>query len=327
MQAPHPRISVIVPVKNRRLLLRALLDALAAQTLKDHEVIVVDDHSDDGTPGEVEVDSRAGRPVRLVTNAGVGAYAGRRTGVAAATTDYLAFTDSDCVPDPRWLERGVAALDAGADVVNGLTLPARPALPLERTMASGEEGLYPTCNVFYRRAAYEAAGGFDDGLAEQFGFRRGSTEHAMGFGEDTVLGWRVRRAGRAAYAPDALVHHQVFAPDLRDLYRRTRMMIAFPALFREVPELRSGPLVRHRIVLNTPTRLPLYVLAGALATRRRRAVIASALWWVGCRIRDARSYPGPVTGRLASVPVQMTMDAVTAVALVAGSVKARTVVL
>ena len=85
----------------------------------------------------------------------------RRSGVAASDTPYLAFTDSDCLPDRRWLERGVAALDKGADVVNGRTVPAREAGPLERTMASGEELLYPTCNVFYRRAAYDAAGGFE----------------------------------------------------------------------------------------------------------------------------------------------------------------------
>ncbi|MEY2477444.1 MAG: hypothetical protein QOG87_2759 [Actinomycetota bacterium] len=321
------RISVVIPVRNRRLLLRRLLDSLASQTFAEHEVIVVDDGSTDGTDEEALADARAGRPVRLVTNKGRGAYAGRRTGVAESTAEYLAFTDSDCVPDQKWLEHGVAALDAGADVANGLTLPERPPRGMERTMASGEEGLYPTCNVFYRREAYDQAGGFDPGAAARFGFRQGSTEQAMGFGEDTLLGWRVRRAGRAAYVPEALVHHHVFPPDLRDLYRRTRMMVAFPALFREVPELRAGPLVRHGVLLNTPTRVPLYGTVLAAALGRPKLSALAALWWLGARARDARATPGSRGEQLATVPVQLAVDAVTTAVLVIGSARTGTVVL
>ena len=46
---PVPAVSVIVPVRNRRALLRRLLDALAAQTFGDFELIVSDNASSDGT--------------------------------------------------------------------------------------------------------------------------------------------------------------------------------------------------------------------------------------------------------------------------------------
>jgi hypothetical protein len=181
--------------------------------------------------------------------------------------------------------------------------------------------------VFYRREAYDAAGGFDPGAAARFGFAPGSTEAAMGFGEDTLLGWRVRRAGRATYVPDAVVRHHVFPPDLRDLYRRTWMMVAFPALFREVPELRSGPLVRHGVVLNTPTRVPLYAAATAGLFGRRRLAAAAGLWWFASRVRQARGTPGTRGQQLAGVPVQLGVDVVTTAVLLAGSARARTVVL
>src|SRR5205823_190465 len=104
------RVSVVVPVRNRRALLRQLLDALAAQTYRDYEVIVVDDGSTDGARDEVAADAAAGRNARLVSNTGSGAVAGRCAGVARSTAEYLAFTDSDCFPHPGWLAAGVAAL-------------------------------------------------------------------------------------------------------------------------------------------------------------------------------------------------------------------------
>jgi glycosyltransferase involved in cell wall biosynthesis len=323
-----PRVSVIVPVRDRRAMLRDMLDALAAQTFRDFEVIVVDDGSTDGSADEARRDEAAGLAVRVVPNAGRGAYAGRRTGVAMSSAEYLAFTDSDCVPGERWLEAGVAALDKGADVVNGRTAPARDARPLERTMGSGEELLYPTCNVFYRRAAYDAAGGFDDGAADRFGFRPGTRELEMGFGEDTIIAWRVRRAGGVAvYAPDALVHHAVLPPDLRDAWRRARMLHAFPALFREVPELRGGPLVRHGVVANTPGRLPLYVALLALLARSPRLAAGAITWWVATHVKGLRGRAGSPASRLASLPALLALDAVASVSLLEGSIRHRTVVL
>src|SRR5690348_14584687 len=97
--ARAPRVSVIVPVRNRRAMMRELLDSLAAQTFVDYEIVVVDDGSTDGMPDEVRADQRDGRPVRLIPNEGTGAYAGRRTGVAASQAAFVAFIDSDCVAD------------------------------------------------------------------------------------------------------------------------------------------------------------------------------------------------------------------------------------
>jgi Glycosyl transferase family 2 len=323
MPPPSPRVAVIVPVRNRRALLAELLDALATQTYRDFEVVVVDDQSDDGSAEEARR-----RGARVVASQGAGAYAARRTGVAASTAPYLAFTDSDCRPVPRWLELGVAALDGGADLVNGGTWPARPPRPLERTMASGEEGLYPTCNVFYRREAYLRAGGFDDRAADRFGFRAGTRARRMGFGEDTLLAWQVRRAGgRAAYRAEALVEHHVFGPDLADSLRRTWMMVAFPALLREVPEIDRPPLVHHGLRLGPRSRLPVYATAAAVAVGRRRLAAAGLAWWVAARARDLRAMAGTRGEKLAALPVELAMDAVTAAALVVGSARHRHLVL
>jgi glycosyltransferase involved in cell wall biosynthesis len=320
----RPRVSVIVPTRNRRTLLRELLDALDRQTVAEREVIVVDDGSTDGSAEEVETDVRAGRPVRLVRTEGIGAVGARLKGVAEAQAPLLAFTDDDCVPHPDWLAAGVDALERGADVVQGLTRPQRKPLPLDRTiMVDRHDGLYNTCNVFYRRAAYDAAGGFEPAAEGALGFRPDRAAQHLGFGEDALLGWRVRRAGQAEFAPDAVVEHHVFPPDLADVVRRAWMSGAFPALVREIPELRETALA-HRYFLGT-TRLPLYAAIVLAASGRRRLALGCSAAWVWNHLKGMRGVSG--RRRAAGLPGELLVDATIGAALVTGSVRARRLVL
>ena len=316
-----------MPVKDRRALLAACLDGLDGQDFTDFEVIVVDDGSSDGSAEEAATRTAAGRPLRVLTTEGVGAVAARSAGVAVAQGDILAFTDSDCVPSPGWLKAGVSAIDAGADVVNGLTQPARPMLPLERSMGSGLEGLYPTCNVFYRRQAFESAGGFDQSAGTRWGFRPDRRSRGDGFGEDSLLGWRVARTGVAVHEPDAFVAHAVFPPDYRELLSRTARVGAFPALFRELPELRSTTLTRWGWQLGQRTRLPVYAAALAAILRRPRLLVVCVAWWAGLRAAELRAYPISWRRRFKVLPVEMLVDVVTAGSLAVGTATTRSIVL
>ncbi|MBV9412268.1 MAG: glycosyltransferase family 2 protein [Acidimicrobiia bacterium] len=320
----QPRVSVIVPTRNRRPLLRELLEALAKQSFDDFEVIVVDDGSADGSPEEVAKSAQSGAPVRLVQGTGDGAVAARLAGVEAARGEYLAFTDDDCVPHDSWLAAGVAALEAGADVVQGVTRPHGAVRPLDRTIwVERHDGLYNTCNVFYRRAAYDAVGGFQPAAGNVLGFRPGRRAKNLGFGEDALLGWRVRRAGRAAFAPDAIVEHHVFPPDVRDAIRRAWMTGAFPALIGEIPELRETALA-HRFFLGTG-RVPLYAAAALAVVGRRRAAAACLALWVGGHARGMRR--ASLRRAALGLPGELAIDGTIAVALLTGSVRARQLVL
>ena len=312
-----PRVSVIVPVRNRRPLLRALLDGLDAQTLTDHEVIVADNGSTDGAPDEAEGRTR----VRVVRLGAVPVNVARNAAIAASTGEYLAFTDSDCVPDPGWLAAGVAALDDGADLAHGPTRPARAPRPLERTTAEdGSSGLFPTCNVFYRRSAFTAAGGFDRTAPSRFGFAPTSSMAQLDWGEDTLLGWAVARSGRVTFAPDATVAHHVFPPERDSLLSRAWSVRGFPGLVRDVPELRDT-LLQHRLFLGGTSRAPLYLAVAAALTGRRRAAALAAGAWVAAR---AAALPDR---RLEVLTADLALDAVAAAALVSGSVRTRTPVL
>lgn len=317
-----PVVSVIVPTRNRAASLRRLLDAIASQSLADFELIVVDDGSSDTTPSVLCELSDA--RVRSLRTEGVGAVQARCIGVADATGQILAFTDDDCVPDADWLRRGVDAITAGADVVQGRTEPERPATALERTLShSATDGLFPTCNVFYRRSAYDRQGGFDRFAKDRLGFRPDDRARRLGFGEDTLLGWAVARAGTAAAAPEALVRHEVVRPPLADLFSRAWMAGAFPRLVREVPELRETLVTKRFVLGRADARLGVYGTAVALLASTPLG-IAAAAWWVLARARRIRSRPGALTDRVAGLPVQLALDVTTSVALVIGSVRART---
>jgi glycosyltransferase involved in cell wall biosynthesis len=320
-------VSVIVPVRDRSDLLQTLLHALDVQTFGDFELIIVDDGSVDGSAELAQSAAVVGRPVRVLRQAGVGAVAARQAGAAAAGGEILAFTDSDCTPTPGWLAAGVAAIAAGAAMAHGRTQPARPMRPLERSVGAGEEGLFPTCNVFYRRSVFEAAGGFDQEALRRLGFRVNGRARGLGFGEDTLLGWRVARSGaQVRYVPEALVLHHVFPPDLRDGVSRSWMAAAFPALIAEVPELRRT-LVRRRVLFGDRNRVALYATAAAVAARRPRLAALSMACWALTRWRSLRRTPAPLGEQLAALPQEMALDAVTGAALVVGSVRARTIAL
>lgn len=109
-------VSVVIPTYNRAADLRRALKSVIGQTWTNWEVLVVDNHSTDGTREVVE-GLRQGR-IRLLSvhNHGVIAVS-RNLGVASAAGDYVAFLDSDDWWSRRKLQQSVQSLTAGADLV------------------------------------------------------------------------------------------------------------------------------------------------------------------------------------------------------------------
>ena len=324
---PAPRVSVIVPVRNRRDLLAGMLDALAGQTYRDFEVVVVDDGSTDGA--DEEALSRAGQdpPVRLLRSNGLGAIEARKIGVADSSGEILAFTDSDCIPDPRWLECAMRAIDEGCDMVNGLTRPTREVASLERTASSATEGLYPTCNMLYRRQTYLDLGGFDSDAADRLKFRYNERARGTGFGEDTILAWNLIRAGaRHRHVPEAVVEHHVFPPDPVEWFSRAVQMAAFPGLVKEVPELRRT-LLRYGFYLRPRNRVPVYLTFVSVLVRSRRLSAFAFAFWILSGLRTLRQVQSRWPRNIAWLPAEMALDGVVSVSLIVGSIRARCIVL
>lgn len=116
-----PKISIIIPVYKSKETIAACLDSVTAQTFRDLEVLLVDDHGRDDT---VEAARRHlanySGPVRfrfLATPANGGPGVARNTGLAEATGEYVAFLDSDDTLEPAFCEKlYTAAVAVGADL-------------------------------------------------------------------------------------------------------------------------------------------------------------------------------------------------------------------
>lgn len=102
---PSPLISVIVPIYNMESLLPRCLDSLAAQTLRDLEIICVDDGSTDGSGGIVRKYASGDSRFRLITQENSGRAEARNAGIRAAAAPYLGFADPDDYVEPDMYER------------------------------------------------------------------------------------------------------------------------------------------------------------------------------------------------------------------------------
>lgn len=116
--APAPLVSVIIPVYNAEKYLRETLDCVCNQTLRDIEIICVDDGSTDSSLSILkEYAARDGR-FRILQQKNQYAGVARNNGMAAAKGKYLSFLDADDLFLPDMLERMYRrAEETGAEMV------------------------------------------------------------------------------------------------------------------------------------------------------------------------------------------------------------------
>lgn len=93
-------ISVIVPVYKVENYLRQCLDSLAAQTLDNIEIIIVDDGSPDGCPAICDEYAAKDARMKVVHKENGGLLSARKAGFAASKGDYIGFVDGDDWVEP-----------------------------------------------------------------------------------------------------------------------------------------------------------------------------------------------------------------------------------
>ena len=207
--AARPDVTVLIPVRDRPVLLGRCLSALG----RSYPVVVVDDGSEDPRAVADVAAAHGAVLVRRPVNGGPGAA--RNTGLLSVATDLVAFLDSDCLPGPGWIERLAAHLADPAVAAAAPRLVAVPGGPgwaaryttaaccldlggAEARVAPGTRVAYvPTAALLVRRAALVPGAG------------SGSVfDPALRWGEDVDLVWRLHEAGwRIRYDPAVQVSH------------------------------------------------------------------------------------------------------------------------
>lgn len=218
-------ISVVIPVRNRPEGIRRAIEGVFAcgYDRSAFELIVIDNGSTDET---ARVAAEAG--ARVIHEPIPNRCRARNRGAEAASGKWLAFIDSDCVPEPNWLSAllratGEAAANPRRGLVAGPILPAPPkstvdAYIAQRKWVDQEKFLSPgrrysppfaaTANLAVRRDVYLELGGLDPELATA--------------GEDADFCWRASEAGwQLHYEPAAAVVHY-HRSTLGGLWRQSR---------------------------------------------------------------------------------------------------------
>lgn len=291
-----PRLSVVIPTRNRAPLLDACLQSLAAQSLPTYEfeVIVVDNGSSDDT-ARVAASHAARLQLRSEFVDVPGLHAGRHAGMRLARSDLLVFGDDDILASPTWLSSILAAFeDPTVALVGGNDLPMFEvpppawlsrwwdtpsrygrALPHLSILDFGEgrfeipPRLVWGCNFSIRREALVAAGGFHpDALPRECLRWRGD-------GETHVSDWIRERGLRAVFDSGASVRHRVSAERMTREYVIDRSYAQ--GISDSYADIRAGRRPWRSMVLGCRRRARVALARGRRALSRHRDPVAAEL--------------------------------------------------
>jgi GT2 family glycosyltransferase len=288
--------SVIIPNWNGATLLPSCLDALRRQSVRDFEVIVVDNASTDESCELIDADYPEVRLLQLQRNLGL--TGGCNAGIHMAKGEVIALLNNDAEAEAGWLAAlidGLARYPKAGSVASKMLLHdrrdiinsagdfyGRDGLPGNRGVWQKDEGRYDeeawvfgACGgaVAYRRSMLNQVGLFDPDF--------------FMYCEDVDLAWRAQLAGwRCRYIPDAVVYHRLSATGggpLSSFYTGRNTLYV---LFKDVPiSLRQK--YRH-LILRTQWRIArdaLRAWRGKAARARLRGQLAGMMAWPKMRAK------------------------------------------
>lgn len=172
------RVSVLVAVYNGEKYLGETLDSLLGQTLRDIQIVCIDDASTDSTPEILaEYSSADDRIIVLTQRENTGQAVARNNGIGYCTGDYITMVDADDMLSADALEKAVEKLDSddrlGCVLFNlkylygNGSLVDYPKATVEREWTGFEafclsldwsiHGLYVARAELYRRIPFDAA--------------------------------------------------------------------------------------------------------------------------------------------------------------------------
>lgn len=207
-----PTVSIIVPCYNEEKRIRALLDALFAQTYphNDLEIIIADGHSTDRTRAEIDAFQamHPGLALRVIDNDARSIPAALNRAIEAARGEIIVRLDAHSAPYPDYVERSVANLRAGLGQNVGGVWEIRPGAEtwIGRGIAAAAAHPLGVGDALYRHATQAAAvdtvpfGCFQRETWE----RIGRFDETLLTNEDYEFNTRIRLAGGRIWLDPAI---------------------------------------------------------------------------------------------------------------------------
>ena len=116
----NEKITLIIPVYNKKKYINHCLDSISAQTFEDFEVLLVDDGSTDGSAEICDEFANNNARVRVIHKQNGGVSSARNRGIEEAGGKYVVFCDADDEFPPDALSDLYAAAEKyGADITVG----------------------------------------------------------------------------------------------------------------------------------------------------------------------------------------------------------------
>lgn len=295
-----PRFSVIVPVYNRVDEVDDLLKSLSAQSLKNFEVVIVEDGSTVKCESVVRAAAEA-VDVKYFYKENEGRSIARNHGLERASGDYFIFFDSDCVIPPDYFATLTEELDAnpvdcfgGPDSAHESFTSTQKAIDFAMTSflttggirggkVSLEKFVPRTFNMGFSRKVYERVGGFREM-----------------FSEDIDMSTRIREAGFSiGLIRPAFVYHKRrvdFKKFLRQVYvfgmSRITLKLLYPGSLKVVHALPAvAVIIGVALVVLAATVTPWALLPLGLYLA---AIFAAALLSTGSPVIAVKAVPASV---------------------------------
>jgi len=166
----QPLVTAIIPTKNRCDLLERAIDSIFEQTWKNIELIVVDDASDDETPGFLRKVAE-NRPVTVIRNkTSKGAASSRNIAIKKARGEYIAGLDDDDFWRPNRIKKLLDAFSDGISAVcsydrmvfgeREIVWKKKPVITLDDLLYYNRVGN----QVLTRKEYLTEVGGYDENL-------------------------------------------------------------------------------------------------------------------------------------------------------------------
>lgn len=227
-ESETPGISVVICARNEEKKVAQNLPLILNQNYRSFEILIIDDHSEDGTAVVVAQFQKFYPYLRIVKNTNIKKSAGKKDaltlGVNSAKFDIIAVTDADCIPEsPNWLQSMSEKLTADKDIVLGYGpyIPQRGMLNsfirFETAMTALQYFSYANAgvpymgvgrNMLYRKSSFEKNQGF-------------STHSEIASGDDDLFVREVATAKNTAISldPETFLYSES-KPDLRSYVRQ-----------------------------------------------------------------------------------------------------------